>query len=44
MLRGQAVAALGNREEGRHCLEYALTQEPYPQVEQQIRKALAVVG
>lgn len=44
MLRGQSIAALGNREEGRQCLEYALTQEPYPQVEQQIRKALAVVG
>jgi hypothetical protein len=44
MLRGQAIAALGNREEGRQCLMYALTQNPYPQVEQQIQKALAVIG
>lgn len=44
MLRGQAIAALGNRDEGRQCLMYALTQNPYPQVEQQIQKALAVVG
>src|SRR5438105_1455311 len=44
MLRGQALAALGNREEGRQCLLYALSQEPYPQVEQQIRKQLALLG
>jgi hypothetical protein len=44
MLRGQAMAALGHREEGRQSLLYALTQNPYPQVEQQIQKALAVVG
>jgi tetratricopeptide (TPR) repeat protein len=43
MLRGQAIAALGNREEGRQSLMYALTQNPYPQVEQQIQKALAVI-
>jgi hypothetical protein len=44
MLRGHAIAALGNREEGRQCLLYALTQNPYPQVEQQIQKQLALVG
>ncbi len=44
MLRGQAIANLGNREEGRDCLAYALSQDPYPQVEQQIRKQLALVG
>ena len=44
LLRGQAIAALGNREEGKQCLAYALSQEPYPQVEQQIRKQLAVMG
>jgi hypothetical protein len=35
---------LGDRDQGRQCLMYALTQEPYPQVEQQIRKQLAVLG
>ena len=44
MLRGQAIASLGRREEGRDCLAYALSQNPYPQVEQQIRKQLALVG
>jgi len=44
LLRGQALAAMGNRDEGRHCLLYALTQNPYPQVEAQIQKALAVIG
>jgi spore maturation protein CgeB len=44
MLRGQAVAALGDREGGRDCLAYALAQDPYPQVEQQIRKQLALLG
>jgi spore maturation protein CgeB len=44
MLRGQSLAALGRREEGRQCLEYALTQNPYPNVEQQIRGALAQLG
>jgi tetratricopeptide (TPR) repeat protein len=44
LLRGQALAAMGNRDEARQCLHYALTQEPYPQVEQQIRKQMAVVG
>lgn len=44
MLRGQAIAALGNRDEGRQCMAYALSQDPYPQVEQQIRKQLAVLG
>jgi spore maturation protein CgeB len=43
MLRGQALAALGNRREGRECLEYALTQSPYPNVEQQIRTALTQI-
>jgi tetratricopeptide (TPR) repeat protein len=44
MLRGQAIAALGDREGGRDSLAYALSQEPYPQVEQQIRKQLAILG
>jgi tetratricopeptide (TPR) repeat protein len=44
LLRGQALAALGDVPQGRQCLMYALTQEPYPQVEQQIRKQLAVMG
>ena len=44
LLRGQALAALGNREEGKQCLLYALGEEPYPQVEQQIRKQLAIMG
>jgi tetratricopeptide (TPR) repeat protein len=44
MLRGQALAALGRRDEGRDCLQYALTQNPYPNVEQQIRAALAQLG
>ena len=44
LLRGQAIAALGNREEGRQCLLYGLTQDPYPQVAQQLQKALAVMG
>jgi tetratricopeptide (TPR) repeat protein len=44
MLRGHALAGLGNREEGKQCLLYALTQNPYPQVEQQIRKNLALIG
>lgn len=43
MLRGYALATLGNRVEGRECLLYALSQDPYPQVEQQIRKHLAIV-
>src|SRR5207302_8275391 len=33
LLRGQALAAQGDREQGRQCLLYALTQEHYPQVE-----------
>jgi len=44
MLRGQSLAALGNRDEGRQCLDYALTQSPYPNVEQQIRAALLQIG
>ena len=44
MLRGQALAALGNREEGKESMAYALSQDPYPQVEQQIRKQLAILG
>lgn len=44
MLRGQALAALGRREEGLECLRFALTQKPYPNVEQQIRSALATMG
>ena len=44
MLRGQALAAMGNLPEGRDCLAYALSQEPYPQVETQIRKQLALLG
>ena len=44
MLRGQALAALGRRDEGRECLQFALTQSPYPNVEQQIRSALTQVG
>jgi tetratricopeptide (TPR) repeat protein len=41
MLRGQSLVALGNREEGINCLKYALTQTPYPNVETQIKTALA---
>jgi tetratricopeptide (TPR) repeat protein len=41
MLRGQSLIALGNREEGINCLQYALTQSPYPNVETQIKAALA---
>jgi tetratricopeptide (TPR) repeat protein len=44
LLRGQALAALGNREEGRQCLLYGMTQDPYPQVAQQLQKAMAVIG
>ena len=44
MLRGQALATLGKRDEGRDCLEYALAQNPYPNVEQQIRSGLAQLG
>jgi hypothetical protein len=44
LLRGQALAALGDREQGRQCFLYGLSQEPYPQVEQQIRKQLALLG
>ena len=44
MLRGQALAAMGNLIEARDCLAYALAQEPYPQVESQIRKQLALLG
>jgi tetratricopeptide (TPR) repeat protein len=44
MLRGQALIGLGRRDEGRECLEYALTQKPYPNVEQQIRGVLAQLG
>ena len=44
LLRGQAIAAMGNREEGRDCVAYALSQDPYSQVEQQIRKQLAIMG
>jgi hypothetical protein len=40
MLRGQSLIALGNREEGIECLQYALTQNPYPNVETQIKTAL----
>jgi tetratricopeptide (TPR) repeat protein len=43
MLRGQALIALNNREEGINCLKYALTQSPYPNVETQIKAALAHV-
>jgi tetratricopeptide (TPR) repeat protein len=44
MLRGQSLAALGRRDEGRECLQFALTQSPYPNVEQQIRAALGQMG
>lgn len=44
MLRGQSLAALGRREEGIDCLHYALTQNPYPNVEQQIRAAMQQLG
>jgi hypothetical protein len=44
MLRGQALATLGKRDEGIDCLQYALTQNPYPNVEQQIRAGLAQLG
>jgi tetratricopeptide (TPR) repeat protein len=45
MLRGQALAAMGRRDEGLDCLKFALTQNPYPNVEQQIRAAMgAMVG
>lgn len=44
MLRGQALIALGQRNEGRECLEYALQQNPYPNVEQQIRTVLGQLG
>ena len=43
MLRGHALAALGDRAAGRESLEYALAQDPYPQVEQQIRKHLGIM-
>jgi tetratricopeptide (TPR) repeat protein len=44
MLRGQSFIALGRREEARECLEYALTQSPYPKVEEQIRTSLGHLG
>ena len=44
LLRGQAIAALGRVEEGRQCMLYALTQNPYPQVQAQIEKQLAIMG
>ncbi|HEY7115195.1 MAG TPA: glycosyltransferase [Tepidisphaeraceae bacterium] len=44
MLRGQSLVALGQVADGRECLEFALTQNPYPNVEQQIRGALAQLG
>ncbi len=44
MLRGQSLAAMGKRNEGRECLEYALTQKPYPAVEKQIHGLLAQLG
>jgi len=44
MLRGQALAALGRREEGVECLRFALLQSPYPNVEQQIRAGLGQLG
>jgi tetratricopeptide (TPR) repeat protein len=44
MLRGQALAAMNRREEGIECLQYALTQSPYPNVEQQIRTLLGQMG
>ncbi|MDB5323850.1 MAG: hypothetical protein JWN40_5481 [Phycisphaerales bacterium] len=44
MLRGQALAAMGRRDEGRECLQFALTKSPYPNVEQQIRTGLAQLG
>jgi tetratricopeptide (TPR) repeat protein len=43
MLRGQSLAALGRRQEARECLAFALTQNPYPNVEKQIRAAMAQV-
>ena len=44
MLRGQSFLALGRRDEGLECLQYALTQNPYPKVEEQIRNNLAQLG
>lgn len=44
MLRGQALAAMGRRGEGMECLKFALTQSPYPNVEQQIWAAINVMG
>jgi tetratricopeptide (TPR) repeat protein len=44
MLRGQALLTLGKREEGRECLEYALTRNPYPKVQDQIRNTLVQLG
>jgi tetratricopeptide (TPR) repeat protein len=41
LLRGQALIALNRRAEGRECLEFALTQSPYPNVRQQIQASLA---
>jgi tetratricopeptide (TPR) repeat protein len=40
LLRGQSLNALGQKQEARECLEFALTLSPYPLVEKQIREAL----
>lgn len=40
LLRGRALLAIGDKEQGRQCLTFALTCTPYPQVEQQIRATL----
>jgi tetratricopeptide (TPR) repeat protein len=44
MLRGQSFMILGRRDEARECLEYALTQNPYPKVADQIRATLGQLG